>query len=736
MGRLSPFRAWIFITFLGVAALLTGCRDVYYDEEPVYSAHEHLTREDRAEELVYAIRQAGLAGVALVAGAEEGPVSEPFPTPPPAPDNNELVMKALSESGGTLIPFVTPELDAPDPLAVFKDMHTRGARGLALWPKLGRPARLSDARLEPLYRYLELYGVPAFVSLDTNEQLVELSTLLFDHPELKVIGASLLGHADSLATVLRFMELHGNVFVSLGFDGAPGFEKKLQGLLADEPQIQEFFTLMQDRILFAGGLTFDHRLERHGIWGMQVLKGYRAFLERSDNTMRFMDADRVWRPQHFGGLSLDSDILEKIYFHNFHRVIGKSFQERPPIDFDLLVLDAPEGWRYSPIAPTRLLPALVCSPRKLMERISTQRLRDVFAGKLTDWRDLNGEPGPIRLASLGPLMRIAAAQLDAPLVAPMTEYETVDELKAAMRADENLLGLIPTGALDGRLAVVTIDGDNPLVGNLMFCASKSSPTISAYFPNYPLLIPIEWPGDESPRRFDPYEIRTIVLGGTVHTPPGFDPEAVRTGRIVSKEGKEIEDRLAQRIKPVYSISPSVRKAEIAVFLEDGPSDVFLLRALGGRVAASASGVRTVEVTESETRPSVRTSIRGVPVTVSTSAGGLSHEGINILVLDGSAPGSDADSTTSGADVVIRDGRITALAGVGATDIPLGVFLGDEGAAGAFATLSFYGSTLSMVRVTPVETREQMVQRRYGPDSRTLVIDAWNAPDPADAPPLE
>ncbi|MCL4233888.1 MAG: hypothetical protein KJ042_05175, partial [Deltaproteobacteria bacterium] len=56
--------------FLIVFAVLatffaSGCRDTYYDAKPVYSAHEYLTREDRADDLVYAIQQAGLTGVAL-----------------------------------------------------------------------------------------------------------------------------------------------------------------------------------------------------------------------------------------------------------------------------------------------------------------------------------------------------------------------------------------------------------------------------------------------------------------------------------------------------------------------------------------------------------------------------------------------------------------------------------------------------------------------------------------------
>ncbi len=730
-------RRKILIVFAVLAlAGAIGCRDAYYDKKPVYSAHEYLTREDRADELVYAIQQAGLTGVALIAGSREAPVEAPFPDPGPPPDPNELVLKAFDESKGILIPFVTIAPDDPAPLDTFKALHQRGARGLALWRRGEDGERRLDApEMEALYQYVELYGVPVFANIAGREFLDELSAVLFDHPEMRVIGAGLLGMPGDLALVQTAMELHNNLYVTIGGDGGPGFEQRFGEILAHGEAASEFFTLWQDRIVFAGGLQFDHRLYRHGVWGMQTLKAYRAFLERKTNRMRLMDEARVWVPREFGGLALSDDLLEKIYYGNFLKVIGKSFQDRLPIEFSSLVLDVPADWHFNPIAPSRLVPALACSHQKLVNRVSTQRLRDIFAGKITDWKELNGEPGPIVLGSVGPLARILSAQLDAPLVAELRTFDTAEALTEAILADHAILGLMPVGALDGRLELVAVNGDNPLVSNVAFCASKSSPTVSTYFPNYPLLVPAEFAADAPVTRFDPYQIRTIVIGGTVRAPQGFDPASVRVKRIVTGSGAEAEDPIAQRLRPVYSILPQIRKVDLAAFWDAGEaSDAFLLRALGARARLGEAGIRRMLLGGDESGESATYLVRGLPVTIGTNPVPPTTEGIQIVVLPQAADaGAVRASLAAGSEVVLAGSRVAGLAGLGPVDVPLGEFLGNDGSSGQLLTLSFYGTQLKMAQVMPVTTSEQIVQRRYGPDARAASLAAFQMAESTAAP---
>ncbi|MCL4235586.1 MAG: hypothetical protein KJ042_13815, partial [Deltaproteobacteria bacterium] len=461
----------------------------------------------------------------------------------------------------------------------------------------------------------------------------------------------------------------------------------------------------------------------------------RAFLERRTNRMRLMDAAHTWSPRTFGGLALSDDLLEKIYYGNFLKVIGKSFQERPPIEFSSLVLDVPPVWHFNPIASSRLVPVLAASHHKLVNRVSTQRLRDIFAGKISDWKELNGEPGPIVLGSVGPLARILSAQLDAPLVAELRTFDSAEALTEAILADQAILGLMPVGALDGRLEVVSVNGDNPLVSNVAFCASKSSPTVTTYFPNYPLLVPAEFSADEPVTRFDPYQIRTIAIGGTVRAPEGFDPTSVRVTRIVTGSGAEAEDPIAQRLRPVYSILPQIRKYDVAAFWDAGDtSDAFLLRALGARARIAESGIRRTALAGDETGPSFTYVVRGLPVQIGIDPLPSTTEGIQIVVLPATSDAAAVRaSLDAGAEVVLAGPRVAGLVGLGLVDVPLGEFLGNDAASGQLLTLSFYGTRLKMAQVMPVTTAERIVQRRYGPDARAASLAAFQMAGSTAAP---
>ncbi|MCZ7585913.1 MAG: hypothetical protein M5R36_22740 [Deltaproteobacteria bacterium] len=44
---------WLFFGALALPGVLGGCSDSFFEDLPVYSAHEIVTRENKAEELVW-----------------------------------------------------------------------------------------------------------------------------------------------------------------------------------------------------------------------------------------------------------------------------------------------------------------------------------------------------------------------------------------------------------------------------------------------------------------------------------------------------------------------------------------------------------------------------------------------------------------------------------------------------------------------------------------------------------
>ncbi|MCZ7585914.1 MAG: amidohydrolase family protein [Deltaproteobacteria bacterium] len=659
--------------------------------------------------------------MALTAGAREADPDPRRPYPGPPSDQNDLVLEAGERLSGELMPFVFIPADEPDPLKRYQGYEERGCRGLAVW-RMGyageRP--LTDPAMEPLYRYIEIRGIPVIASIGRQEYLPEVVRLLRDHPNLKVISAGLLGFPEDLPRVQRTMELFPNLFVDTGFDADAGFEEVFRTIGADLDGARDFFDLMQDRIVFAGGLTFDHRLYRRGQWGAQIFKVYRSFLEREEIALRVRGDDGQWYPVRIPALALDEDILKKIYHHNFQRVVGRSLSTQVSSDLDFLLTSAPAGWSFDPVSPHRVVAALVAPKRKLVSTVSTQRLRDLFAGRLTDWRELNGEPGPIRVASYGPLAKVVADQLDVPLVAPLDIHHDAAEATRAIERDGDLLGIIPLANVPTHLEVITVDGDNPLVSNIKYCASKSSPTIAHYFTTYPLLIPVRFGEDANTEPFDPFEIRTVLIGGRV--------TAKDEGPIIAPVDAETEDRLADAMRPVYDILPSIRAADFSVFLGRPTTEreQFLLRVLGASATADNGRVARFGTEPDPAGAVCESAIRGVPVSVAGNPTSMPEHGIRIAALPAGATDDDVQAAlAAGAHAVLAGDRLEAVAGLGALKTDLGSFFGDTGATGAYAFLSFYGDRLVSADVVPVMTEGGIVARRYGEQARRLMLDAYS-----------
>ncbi len=710
----------IFLTLITILA--AGCSDTYFDDVPVHSAHEFLTRESRGEELIFAINNAQIASVALIAGAKEAPVEDIYPDPGSPEDGNELVLKAGEKLPGRLIPFVFIPNTQSDPAAFFESFHKRRARGLALW-RLGEEGErpLGDPVFEPLYNYAEINGVPVFVSIKPD-YLDELSHVLNDHHDLKVIGGGLLGLYDDFQRLQEYLEYHPNLFVDIGFDGDADFVDILDAMTKDQKGVEAFFERMKDRLLFAGGLLFDHRLFRKGLWGMQVYKIYRSFLEKGGADMRVRDASGYWRMRHIPGLALKKARLERIYHNNFMKILGQTFHDPVPSEFDSLIIKAPPSWRFDPASPTRLIAALVSPREKLVTMISTQRLRDIFAGKLTDWREINGEPGPIRVASLGPLAQIVANQLDAPLVIKVELFDDPMKLRRGVEESGDLLGIIPFGDLNGRLSVLSVDGDNPCASNVKYCASKAAPTVSNYFSTYPLLIPVAYSADESAEKFDPFKIRTVFIGGRIRAE---EPDLNVVTPHMQSDG--LPDIQATRMRPIYEILPYVRRNDFNIFLGDTPEsyEAFLMRCLGARAIISPSAIHRFDAASARPPANVISGrIRGLPVRLAGAAGDFSPRAFNVLTLAHKDKEAVNSGLAAGADMVVSSEGLEAVKGLGALEVPLGSFLGDEESMGAFAVLSFYDHRLSNIEIVPTQTLQGEVQRRFGADARNFLLSVF------------
>ena len=144
----------------------------------------------------------------------------------------------------------------------------------------------------------------------------EVDEVLARYPTLRIIFAHFYFLSADLARARRFFDAHPTVY----FDLAPGIEM-LYNLSRDPGSSREFLIEYADRIVFGTDLSSDLTVEQGRIRAGLIFR----WLESEDTFRVPAAADFLLGPPEDGiirGMSLPADVLAKIYYGNFARLVG------------------------------------------------------------------------------------------------------------------------------------------------------------------------------------------------------------------------------------------------------------------------------------------------------------------------------------------------------------------------------------------------------------------------------
>ncbi len=194
------------------------------------------------------------------------------------------------------------------------------AHGLPLLMHVGDPARFWDpsrATLDPWS-----YARPGYPARE--ELYAELERLLALHPRLKVIFAHFFFLWDDLPRAAHFLDAHPSVCLDL----APAVEGYLFLSEQTEPA-HEFFVRYADRIVYGTDIgagpvvdsssAFDSNKEAGQSWLV------RTFLETECDVPIPPGVGAVtnqFAGRHLRGIALSADVLKRIYWGNFERIVS------------------------------------------------------------------------------------------------------------------------------------------------------------------------------------------------------------------------------------------------------------------------------------------------------------------------------------------------------------------------------------------------------------------------------
>lgn len=116
--------------------------------------------------------------------------------------------------------------------------------------------------------------------------------------------------------------------------------------------------------------------------------------------------------------------------------------------------------------------AIVVNPRNPVAALTSEQVRAIFSGKITDWAQVDGPPGPITVISReeGSGTRGAFDELvmgKAELTPRALVQDSNGAVKETVAQDPRAIGYISLGIVDARVRMVTVDGIAPSVETVL-----------------------------------------------------------------------------------------------------------------------------------------------------------------------------------------------------------------------------------------------------------------------------
>lgn len=111
--------------------------------------------------------------------------------------------------------------------------------------------------------------------------------------------------------------------------------------------------------------------------------------------------------------------------------------------------------------------AIIVNPKNKVSQLSLEQLRRIFAGEITNWKDVGGKDAPIHLftreegsGTRGAFEEIVMGE-NKRITGKASVQNSTGAIRTAVEWDENAIGYISLGCVNERIKVVAVDGVKP-----------------------------------------------------------------------------------------------------------------------------------------------------------------------------------------------------------------------------------------------------------------------------------
>jgi predicted TIM-barrel fold metal-dependent hydrolase len=229
-----------------------------------------------------------------------------------------------------------PTINPVDPQMVTKleDLVKRGATGLKLYTGHGyinsaeqnylfHPVAMDDARMFPLYEYLERANLPAIWHVNPGptkpgfaQEFIEVLNLF---PDMRIICPHFLLSSIKDSRMREFLDTFPNVYSDVSFGHDDFLIAGLRRISKDTPKFLKIFQDYPSRFMFGTDLVITNHPAKTPEWAGERVQAYYDMLTKKTYTAPFIIDRATGQPEVLNGLEITSPLLDNILYYNYER---------------------------------------------------------------------------------------------------------------------------------------------------------------------------------------------------------------------------------------------------------------------------------------------------------------------------------------------------------------------------------------------------------------------------------
>ena len=300
------------MVMLIVGTALFGCsKSAPSVQFNVINMHEHMESEKMVPKVLSWMRQNRIESTVLLGSPKAtfelgGQGFSHFE------NNNEMVLKVAKKYPTKFIAFPTVNPSDPKLEEKLTDYLKQGAKGIKLYGGHGNFHKLpldSEAYLK-VYEFCRKNSLPIIFHVNLGLFHAEFDNVLHNYPDLKIICPHFCLSSGNLPRLQKLLDTYPNLFTDISFGYLRFLHAGFKRISKNSEQFRQFFDRYRERIFFGTDMVVTSAEFKDAWWMNQVADSYRQILEKPEVRLFFAPHEPL------RGLSLDRDILDRIYYEN------------------------------------------------------------------------------------------------------------------------------------------------------------------------------------------------------------------------------------------------------------------------------------------------------------------------------------------------------------------------------------------------------------------------------------